>query len=187
MLSRAELKLPDDKLSALLRKRTAGMESNKEADESHRDVAFMFELDHQVRNGGFAQYFFNASCPNAFDAWFASDLIDGAANELLSHALQRLGVEFGVDLELHRLLGEGGGDALGKAYTQLIEIYQGAHQAAADLKEAFVAFADRLDDDKQGLPGLGKINRQYFQEVNIDAAVAEHVRAEPEPFLTARK
>jgi hypothetical protein len=187
MLSRAELKLPDDKLGELLRKRTAGMESNKEADESHRDVAFMFELDTQVRNGGFAQYFFNSSCPNAFDAWFASDLIDGMINELLSHALERLGVEFGVDLELHRLIGEGGGDALGKAYTQLIEIYQGAHQAAGDLKEAFVAFADRLDDDKQGVPGFGKINRQYFEEVDVNAAVAEHVRAEPEPFLSVRK
>lgn len=187
MLSRAELKLPDDKLAALLRKRTAGMESNKEADEAHRDVAFMFELDNQVRNGGFAQYFFNSSCPNAFDAWFASDLIDGIANELLSHALQRLGVEFGVDLELHRLINEGGGDALGKAYTQLIEIYQGAHQTSADLKEAFVDFADRLEGDKQGLPGFSKINKQYFAEVDINAAVAEHVRAEPEPFLTARK
>jgi hypothetical protein len=186
MLSPAELKLPDNKLGALLRKRTAGMESNKEADESHRDVAFMFELDHQVRNGGFAQYFFNASCPNAFDAWFASDLIDGTVNELLSHALQRLGVEFGVDLELHRLIGEGG-DALGKAYTQLIEIYQGAHQMSGDLKEAFVAFTDRLDDDKRGLPGLGKINRRYFEEVHIDVAVAEHVRAAPEAFLTVRK
>jgi hypothetical protein len=186
MLSRAELKLPDDKLCELLRKRTAGMESNKEADDAHRDVAFMFELDQQVRNGGFAQYFFNSSCTNAFDAWFASDLIDGTTNELLSHALQRLGIEFGIDLELHRLIGEGG-EALGKAYTQLIEIYQGAHQAAEDLKAAFVAFVDRLDDDKQGLPGFGKINRQYFEEVNLDAAVAEYVRSEPEPFLTARK
>jgi hypothetical protein len=187
MLSRAELKLPDAKLGELLRKRTAGMESNKEADESHRDVAFMFELDTQVRNGGFAQYFFNSSCTNAFDAWFASDVIDGMTNELLSHALVRLGAEFGVDLELHRLISEGGGDALGKAYAQLIQIYQGAHQTSADLKEAFVAFADRLDDDKDGLPGFGKINRQYFEEVDLDAAVAEHVRAEPEPFLTGRK
>jgi len=187
MLSRAELKLADDKLGELLRKRTAGMESDKEADESHRDLAFMFELDTQVRNGGFAQYFFNSSCTNAFDAWFASDVIDGMTNELLSHALHRLGVEFGVDLELHRLIGEGGGDALGKAYAQLIEIYQGAHQTSADLKEAFIAFTDRLDDDKQSVPGFGKINRQYFAEVDTDAAVAEHVRAEPEPFLTARK
>jgi hypothetical protein len=187
MLSRAELKLPDAKLGELLRKRTAGMASDKEADESHRDVAFMFELDQQVRDGGFAQYFFASSCPNAFDAWFASDLIDGMANELLSHALQRLGVEFGVDLELHRLIGEGGGDALGKAYSQLIDIYQSAHHASADLKEAFVSFAERLEDDKQGLPGFSKLNRQYMAEVDAEAAVAEHVRAEPEPFLTVRK
>jgi hypothetical protein len=187
MLSRAELKLPDDKLGALLRKRTAGLERDKEADESHRDLAFVFELDQQVRKGGFAQYFFNASCPNAFDAWFASDVIDGVMNEMLSHALHRLGVEFGIDLELHRLFDEGGGDALGKAYAQLIEIYQGAHQAEADLKEAFVAFSARLDGDKQGVPGFAKINKQYLKEVDTDAAVAEHVRAEPEPFLTARK
>jgi len=187
MLSRADLKLPDDKLAALLRKRTAGMERDKEADDAHRDVAFMFELDHQVRSGGFAQYFFNASGPNAFDAWFASDVIDGSANELLSYALQRLGVEFGVDLELHRLLDEGGTDALGKAYAQLIEVYQGAHKASGDLKKAFAAFSDRLDGDKQGLPGFGKINRKYLKEVDIDASVAEHVRAEPEPFLSARK
>ena len=186
MLSRADLKLPDDKLGELLRKRTSGMESDKEADEAHRDVAFMFELDHQVRNGGFARYFFSASCTNAFDAWFASDLIDGVTNELLSHALHRLGVEFGVDLELHRLIEEGGGDALGKAYTQLIEIYQGAHQTSADLKEAFVEFADRLDGDKQGVPGFGKIDRQYVKDVDLDAAVGEHVRAEPEPFLSRR-
>ena len=50
-----------------------------------------------------------------------------------------------VDLELHRLIGEGGGDALGKAYQQLIEIYQGAHKAAPDLKQAFEAFQARLD------------------------------------------
>jgi hypothetical protein len=188
MLSRAELKLPDDKLGELLRKRTAGMESDKEADESHRDLAFMFELDDRVRNGGFARYFFDTSCTNAFDAWFASDLIDGMINELLSHALHRLGVEFGVDLELHRLIDEGGGDALGKAYTQLIEIYQGAHQIPGDvdLKQAFVAFAERLEGDKQGVPGFGKINRQYLKEVDLDAAVGEHVHAEPEPFL-ARK
>ena len=188
MLSRADLKLPDDKLGALLRKRTQGMESNKEADEAHRDVAFMFELDTQVRSGGFAQYFFGASCTNAFDAWFASDVIDATANELLSHALERVGVEFDVDLELHRLIEEGGGDALGKAYAQLIAIYQAAHGSGdVDLKQAFVAFANRLDDDKQGLPGFGKLNRRYFAEVDLDAAVAEHVRAEPEPFLTARK
>lgn len=187
MLSRADLKLADDKLGALLRKRTAGMENNKEADESHRDVAFIFELDHQVRTGGFAQYFFATSCMNAFDAWFASDVIDGVTNELLSHALHRLGVEFGVDLELHRLIDEGGGDALGKAYTQLVEIFQTAHQVSADLQEAFTAFSDRLDGDKQGVPGFGRINRQYLKEVDTDAAIAEHVRAEPEPFLTPRK
>lgn len=187
MLSRAELKLPDNKLSELLRKRTAGMERDKDADDSHRDVAFMFELDAQVRNGGFAQYFFNTSGPNAFDAWFASDVIDGTANELLSHALHRLGLEFGVDLELHRLLDEGGSDALGKAYAQLMVIYQEAHRMAADLKQAFVAFAERLDGDKQGVTGLGKINRQFVDQVDIDAAVAEHVRAEPAAFITARK
>ena len=187
MLSRAELKLPDAKLGDVLRKRTAGMERDKNADESHRDVAFMFELDRQVRDGGFAQYFFASSCTNAFDAWFASDLIDGTANELLSHALQRLGIEFGVDLELHRLIGEGGGDALGKAYAQLIEIYQGAHQATADLKQAFMTFTERLEDNKQGMPGFGRINRQFVEDVDIDAAIAEHVRGEPEPFLTARK
>ncbi len=187
MLSRAELKLPDNKLGELLRKRTAGMESDKDADESHRDVAFMFELDHQVRNGGFAQYFFASSCLNAFDTWFAADLIDEMTNELLSHALHRLGTEFGVDLELHRLIADGGGDALGKAYAQLVEIYHGAHQASDDLKAAFVAFAERLNEDKAGAPGFGKINRQYFEEVDIDAAVAEHIRTEPEPFLTVRK
>jgi hypothetical protein len=185
MLSRNDLKLPDAKLGELLRKRTAGLESDKEADEAHRDVAFMFELDQQVRKGGFAQYFFNTSGPNAFDAWFASDVIDEATNELLSHALQRLGAEFGVDLELHRLLSEGGGDALGKAYAQLLQIYQGAHRG--DLKEAYAAFSDRLDGDKEGVPGFVKINRQYLKDVDIVAAVVEHVRAEPEPFLTARK
>jgi hypothetical protein len=187
MLSRAELKLTDDKLGALLRKRTAGMERDKEANEAHRDVAFMFELDDQVRTGGFAQYFFASSCLNAFDAWFASDVIDEMINELLSHALQRLGAEFGVDLELHRLLGEGGGDAMGKAYSQLIEIYQAAHKGPGDLAEAFVAFAERLDDDKQGLPGFTKINQRYIDEVDVEAAAADHVRAEPEPFLTPRK
>ena len=184
MLSRAELNLPDDKLSQLLRERTAGLERDKDADESHRDVAFLFELDQQVRNGGFAQYFFNASCPNAFDAWFATDTIDGVANELLGHALKRLGLEFGVDLDLDRLIGDGGGDALGKAYSRLVEVYQSAHRASDDLRQAFIAFASRLDDDKQGVAGFAKLNRTYVEEVDIDAAIAEHVRAEPEPFLT---
>jgi hypothetical protein len=187
MLSRAELKLPDDKLSELLRKRAAGIASNKEADDSHRDIAFMYELDQQVQEGGFAQYFFASSCPNAFDAWFAADLVDGTINELLSHALIRLGVEFGVDLELHRLFEEGGGDALGKAYGQLMVIYHAAHQVAPDLKEAYEAFAARLDPDKDGKPGLAKINKQYKADVDVDAAVVEHVRGEPEAFLTARK
>jgi len=187
MLSRAELKLPDDKLSELLRKRTAGMAANKDADDAHRDVAFMFELDHQVQDGGFAQYFFATSCPNAFDAWFAADVIDETINELLSHALVRLGIEFGVDLELHKLLGDGGGDAMGKAYTQLLAIYQGAHTAAPDLKQAFEAFSSRLAADKRGSPGFAKIDRQYKAEVDVDAAVAEHVRGEPEAFLTAKK
>jgi hypothetical protein len=187
MLSRAELKLPDDKLSELLRKRTAGLAANKEADDAHRDIAFMFELDQQVQEGGFAQYFFASSCPNAFDAWFASDLVDGTINELLSHALVRLGTEFGVDLELHKLFEEGGGDALGKAYAQLMVIYHGAHQAAPDLKQAFDAFTARLDPDKGGVPGLAKINKQYKADVDVDAAAVEHVRGEPEPFLTARK
>lgn len=187
MLSRADLKLPDDKLGALLRKRVAGMERNKEADEAHRDLAFMFELDQQVRIAGFAQYFFATSCTNAFDAWFASDLIDGTVNELLSHALKRLGVEFGVDLELHKLFNEGGGDAMGKAYAQLIEVFQTAHQTSADLKEGFATFSGRLEADKPGAPGFAKINREYLKEVDVDAAVAEFVRAEPEPFLSARK
>jgi hypothetical protein len=185
MLSRAELKLPDAKLSQLLRERTAGMESDKEADDAQRDVAFMFELDRQVRNGGFAQYFFNSSCPNAFDAWFASDVIDGVINELLGHALQRLGLEFGAELDLDQLLGKVGGDALGKAYGQLVQIYQDAHRSSPDLKEAFIAFATRLDDDKQGIPGFGTLTRRYFAEVDLDTSVADHVRAEPEAFLSA--
>lgn len=186
MLSRAELKLPDDKLSELLRKRTAGMASNKEADDSHRDIAFMYELDEQVQEGGFAQYFFASSCPNAFDAWFAADLVDGTINELLSHALIRLGVEFDVDLDLHRLH-EGGGEVLGKAYGQLMVIYHMAHQAAPDLKQAFDAFTARLDPDKEGAPGFAKINKRYKADVDVDAAVLEHVRGEPDAFLTARK
>ena len=187
MLSRAELKLPDDKLSELLRKRTAGMAANKEADDAHRDVAFMFELDLQVREGGFAQYFFASSCLNAFDAWFASDVVDGSINELLSHALVRLGTEFGVDLELHKLFEEGGGDALGKAYAQLMVIYHEAHQAAPDLITAFAAFAARLEPDKAGVPGLAKINKQYKADVDVDAAAVKHVRGDPAPFLTAGK
>jgi hypothetical protein len=187
MLSRAELKLPDDKLTELLRKRTAGLAASKDAPDAHRDVAFMFELDRQVQDGGFAQYFFATSCTNAFDAWFAADAIDEAISELLSLALVRLGVEFGVDLELHKVLGEGGGDAMGKAYAQLIAIHQGAHQAAPDLKQAFEAFSGRLAADKQGSPGFTKIDRGYKAEVDVDAAVVAYVRAEPDGFLAAKK
>jgi hypothetical protein len=187
MLSRADLKLPDAKLSALLRERTTGVIANKDADDAHRDVAFMFELDRQVQDGGFAQYFFAASCPNAFDAWFAADVIDEAVNELLSHALVRLGVEFGIDLELHRLLGEGGGDAMGKAYTQLLAIQQGAHNAKPSLQQSFDTFVALLGPDKKGSPGFTKIDKQYKAEVDIDAAVVAYVRAEPEAFLSAKK
>lgn len=183
MLRPAELKLPDDELVAVLRKRTSKIASNQDAEEAHRELAFMFELDTQVRKGGFAQYFFNTSGPNAVDAWFAADVIDEATSELLSQAIARLGLEFGVDLDLHRLLAEGGGDAVVKAEAQLLLIFEEAHKASSDLKEAFVAFAKRLDGDKQGLPGFGKLNRLYVEEVDIDTAVVEHVRAEPEPFL----
>jgi hypothetical protein len=187
MLRSSELTLPDDELAAVLKKRSAKLVTDKDADEAHREVAFLFELDQQVRSGGFSQYFFNTSGANAFDAWFATDVIDGTANELLSHALQRLGVEFGVDLELHRLIEEGGGDAIGRAYAQLLVIYQEARKVSDDLKQSYVAFAERLRPDRQGIPGFASIDKRFLAEVDVKTAVCEHVRADPEPFLSARR
>jgi hypothetical protein len=122
LLSKSEMaKLSFDDAS-LLRERSEPFLADRSAPEHLRDVAMLFELDHQVRNGGFAQYLFNASCPNAFDAWFASEAVAPEAHELLGLALIRVGVEFDVDLDLRRII-QRDSKKLGPAYGSLLQIY----------------------------------------------------------------
>ena len=55
MLTLEDLARPAGELVTRLRSATNGMEEDRTAPEELRDVAFLFQLDDEVRNGGFAQ------------------------------------------------------------------------------------------------------------------------------------
>lgn len=181
LLSKSEMaKLSLDDAS-LLHERSEPFLADRSAPEHVRDVAMLFELDHQVRNGGFAQYFFNASCPNAFDAWFASEAIAPEAHELLGLALIRVGVEFGVDLDLRRII-QHDSKKLGPAYGSLLQIYKDAHTDPSRLLEDFASFRDRLAEPKKGHAGLFDLQMKFFAETNVPRSIVEHVLGSPEGF-----
>lgn len=182
MLRPADLKRSDGELASLIREKVAGLEADNRAPQEPRDLALLFELDHQVRNGGFAQYFFNASCLNSFDAWFAANATDAVSETLLGLAFLRLGHELGIDLDIARIVEEGG-KALGEAYSRLLTEYKKAHDASPKLLEAFAAFRDRLAKDRDGLIGFDVLNQRFFGEVDIDRAIVEYVRDESSAFV----
>lgn len=174
--------MSDGDLGQLIRQRVAGFEAQRAEPEELRDLAVLFELDHQVRNGGFAQYLFNASCLNSFDAWFAAGEIDPVAQSLLGLAFIRIGSEYDVDLDVGRLVGHGGA-ALGEAYRRLLSIHSRVHGTSTDLFAAFAVFRDSLADGRDGIDGLDALNARFFDEVDIERAIVEHVRDEPSPFV----
>ena len=148
-----------------------------------RALAVLFELDGQVRNGGFAQYFFNASCPQAFDAWFAAEDLAPTAHLLLGAALKRLGSEFGVNLDLDGIIQSGGGGALGPAYDGLLGIYKQQRSAPGDLLVRFANFRDRVALPRAGLDGFDTLNMRFFEETAIPTWLAECVKESPDEYL----
>jgi hypothetical protein len=184
MLTPNDLALSDPDLELAIRRATHGLEADSDAPQPFRDAALLLELDGQVRNGGFAQYFFNASCLNAFDAWFLCSDVDPSADAILSLALRRVGVEFGLPLDLHALVASGGGEALGPSFGGLLDVYRNAHRAPGALLEQFVAFRDRLASAKGDLPGFDELNMRFFRETQIPATLVKHVRANARAYVS---
>ena len=184
MLTNAELSLPPNDLAQLLAGRLAQVSNDdKSVPRNVRDLAVLFALDSQVRNGGFAQYFFNQSCPQAFDAWFAAEAIAPPAHVLLGAALVRLGAEFAVNLDLANVIRTGGGKALGPAYAALLGIYEQQHEASGELFVRFASFRDRLAGARATAEGFDTLNMRFFRETSIPLAIAELVKASPKEFF----
>jgi hypothetical protein len=141
------------------------------------------QLDMEVRNGGFAQYFFNRTCPQAFDAWFAAESIVPVAHDLLGVALNRLGGEFSVNLDLANIIQFGGGKALGPAYGALLGIYKQQRNTGGALIDQFASFRDRLAAPRGAVEGFDSLNMRFFRETTVVTSMAEYLKESADDYL----
>lgn len=185
MLTRRDLDRPAAELLALLRERASPHMQVPSAPRPWRELACMFELEDEVRNGGFSQYFFNHSCANAFDAWAATRALADPAHALLDRALLRIGAEYGVDLDLARLSERR--DDLARAHAGLLDNHARTRRAHGGLINQYVAFAQRLATDLGPVAGFDALERRYFEQSNLPAAIAAHVARHPDAYLIAAR
>jgi hypothetical protein len=82
---------------------------------------------------------------------------------------------------------DAGGVPLGPAYGQLLAVFQRAHQVSPDVKQAFVAFRDRLNPDREGLTGFHTLNLRFFKETDLSRAIVDYVREDPDAFVSAAR
>jgi hypothetical protein len=183
MLTRRDLERPTAELTELLRERSADLLDDPDAPEPWRDLAFLFELDHQVRNGGFSQYLFNSSCVNAFDAWFATDEVDGTANEILNLALIRVGAEYAFDCDVRAMVERRA--EVAPAYEKLLGVHARAHRAKGSLIEQYQAFQIRLAGPAGSVLGFTALEARFFTETDLPAVITAYVVDGPDVFVTA--
>lgn len=179
-LTADDLKRPDLELAERLR------ELAPNAPDDWSALGSLFELDDEVRNGGFAQYFFNPSCVGVLDAWLFAREAAPLAAELLALAVLRLGATAGQTIDLEARLAAVGPGGLFPALEALMAIHRQAHEAAGDVRAAFARFRDASAQAAGPLRGFDALNERFWLEVDIDAAAVAHVRANAAEFVQQR-
>jgi len=147
-----------------------------------RDVGLVLVLDAEVRGGGFALFFFNPSCRHVFETWFALEALDPTCVELMTDALARVGLSYGIDLDV-RALAEMEGDVLRPAYGRLIDIVTCARNESGTLLEKFARFQNRLAADQDGLEGLASLDARWCAYEDWKEPVIERILANRLEFM----
>lgn len=178
MFSREELALPVEELAVVVVERLRGVDpADRRMPEKVRDLALVLELERQVFNGGFAQFFFNSSGGRAVDTWIASRKIDRTAHALLGAAFVRLGTEFGFDLALANLRRLRGDEGLAAAEGYVLGIQRRQRELPDGIVEIFISFAKRLEEPHGAIEGFKTLNESFWEETELYTAMAEHVKA----------
>jgi hypothetical protein len=175
--------LDDDTLSERLRDIAIDARDLASAPEGWSSLASLFELDDEVRNGGFAQYFFNPSCVGALDAWLLARTVSPLAARLLADAARRLGESAGRPIDFEARLAAAGPGGLMPELEALVRIQQASQAASSNVKEAFARLRDACAKPRNGLQGFQALEARFFEEVDIDAAAVAYVRGNPSKFV----
>jgi hypothetical protein len=183
MLTIEDLLRSTPEVEQALRDLTLGLDADQSAPRALRDVAVLFQLDAEVRSGGFAHYFFHESCPNAFDAWFATAIILKPANQILELAFLRLGSEFDAYLNLRALLESRGGNGMGPAYADLLGIHKQAREGPGEEHVKFATFRESLAMPRGKLSGFDELDARFSRETALPVALVGYAKANPPLFV----
>ncbi len=185
MLPRAVLALTDEELAERVREAALASLEADEPSEAFENVGVIVELDNQVLNGGFSQYFFNPSFAGVLNAWmFSKDNFKPLA-ALIEATLQRLEAQFGGDLDIAKRFDVGGAGGLGPILMELMRINRAATEAEEDPYDAFMAFHRQVVDDKAGVAGFGPLDDRYLDDFNVDKWLVKWVREHQDPVFKA--
>jgi hypothetical protein len=148
-----------------------------------RDVGLVLELDAEVHSGGFALYLFNPPCRHVYDAWYVLDELDTTCVGLLSAALRRVGVSYGIEVDPKQLAASNDDDALRCGYGRLIDVVTRARGESGTLQERFARFRDRLEADADGVEGLGSVSRKWCDHDRWKETIVRRILAHRFEFL----
>ena len=141
-----------------------------------RNVTYVLALDDEVREGGFAQYFFNPACAYVFDTWDVLGELDPPSADLLAAALSRVGAAHVIDLDIERMSAQDP-TALEAAYGRLIDVISKAREEPGTLVEQFVKFRERYAPDLGELEGFTALYPKWCEQKGLHEAVANIVLA----------
>lgn len=180
-ITRSDLLLSDDDLVAKLRT-IDRLEAEASGMSILVDIVHLLELDHQVKNGGFAQYFFNASSQFAFDAWFASQSVGDELYDLMTRAIARVTFELGDEIDLHAIFQSQGGAGINGAYARYVDAMVRGRGSSLDTLRAFAAFRDRVNRRAADWQGLDELTTEYLTAFDMTAAVTKLARENAASF-----
>jgi hypothetical protein len=181
MLTRADLALAPEAWLATLEGRLATCPELRALPPTVRDVGLALELGRTVGEGGFVLYFLGDTCLHAFDAWFALDVIDPAARVILDGALARVGLAFGVDLDLAAMVAAGGA-ALASAFGGLLDAIATIRRRPGHVAEQVAALRGRLAADRGPILGLDTLDRRLWAH-DLRGAITRFAVANAEALI----
>jgi hypothetical protein len=182
-LSKKDLSLDDEELAERLRLVALLARDLEGTPEGWSGLASLFELEDEVRNGGFAQYFFNPSCVGALDAWLLAREVAPLAATALADAARRLGESAGQPIDFEARLAAAGVGGLMPELEILVRIQREAHAASKDVMTAFTRFRKACAKTRKGLLGFEALEERFFEQVDLDAAAVAYVRKNPSRFI----
>jgi hypothetical protein len=181
MLTRAELASPPAIWLPALEARLRGCPELRALPDAARDVGLALELGRVVAEGGVLLYFLGDTCLHAFDAWFALDAIDPPARAILDGALRRVGVAFGLDLDLPAMVAAGGG-ALPAAFGGLVDAIGVIRRRPGPIADQVATLRGRLGGDRGEVAGFETLDRRCWAH-DLRGAIVTYINAHPAAFL----